>query len=77
MRKETEKTLRIRAVKIAMQFLTDDLESLKTIIEKAFTEWTKDRTTKNFTTYHSEINKALKIGKDLEVLEKELKLLRG
>lgn len=77
MGKETDKTLRIRAVKIAMQFLTDDLESLKPIIEKAFTEWTEDRTTKNFTTYHSKINKALRIGGELEVLEKELKLLRG
>ena len=77
MRKETDKTLRMRAVKIAMQFLCDDLERLTPKIEKAFTEWTEDRTTKNFTTYHSEINKALSIGKDLEVLEKELFKLRG
>lgn len=67
----------MRAVKIAMQFLTDDLESLKPIIEKAFTKWTEDRSTKNFTAYQSKINTALRIGGELEVLEKELKLLRG
>ena len=77
MRKETDKTLRIRAVKIAMQFLTDDLESLNEKIEEAFLNFTEERNTKNFTTYHSRINKALRIGKDLAVLEKELKLLRG
>lgn len=77
MRKETDKTLRIRAVKIAMQFLIDDLESLKPRIEKAFTEWTEDRTLKNLTKYQSKVNTALRIGGELEVLEKELKLLRG
>ena len=49
MRKETDKTLRIRAVKINIQFLIDDLENLKPKIEKAFTEWTEDRTLKNLT----------------------------
>lgn len=77
MRKETDKTLRIRAVKIAIQFLIDDLESLNAKIEEAFLNFTEDRNTKNFTTYHSRINKALRIGEDLAVLEKELKLLRG
>ena len=77
MRKETDKTLRIRAVKVAMQFLIDDLESLNEKIEEAFVNFTEDRNTKNFTTYHSRINKALRIGEDLAVLEKELKLLRG
>lgn len=77
MKKETNKTLRIRAVKIAIQFLIDDLESLNEKIEEAFLNFTKDRNTKNFTTYHSRINKALRIGEELAVLEKELKLLRG
>ena len=77
MRKETEKTLRIRAVKINIQFLIDDLENLKPRIEKAFTEWTEDRTLKNLTKYQSKVNTALRIGGELEVLEKELKLLRG
>ena len=77
MRKETEKTLRIRAVKINIQFLIDDLENLKPRIEKAFTEWTEDRTLKNLTKYQSKVNTALSIGGELEVLEKELKLLRG
>ena len=77
MKKETDKTLRIRAVKIAIQFLIDDLESLNAKIEEAFLNFTEDRNTKNFTTYHSRINKALRIGQDLAVLEKELKLLRG
>ena len=77
MKKETDKTLRIRAVKIAIQFLIDDLEILNEKIEEAFLNFTEDRNTKNFTTYHSRINKALRIGEDLAVLEKELKLLRG
>ena len=77
MRKETDKTLRIRAVKINIQFLIDDLENLKPRIEKAFTEWTEDRTLKNLTKYQSKVNTALSIGGELEVLEKELKLLRG
>lgn len=77
MKKETDKTLKIRAVKIAIQFLIDDLESLNAKIEEAFLNFTEDRNTKNFTTYHSRINKAFRIGEDLAVLEKELKLLRG
>ena len=77
MRKETEKTLRIRAVKINIQFLIDDLESLRTKIDQAITEWTENRTLKNLTKYQSKVNTALSIGGELEVLEKELKLLRG
>ena len=77
MRKETDKTLRIRAVKINIQFLIDDLESLRTKIDQAFTEWTENRTLKNLTKYQSKVNTALRIGGELEVLEKELKLLRG
>ena len=65
MKKETDKTLRIRAVKLAMQFLIDDLEILNEKIEEAFLNFTEDINTKNF------------IGEDLAVLEKELKLLRG
>ena len=57
--------------------MIDDLENLKPKIEKAFTEWTEDRTLKNLTKYQSKVNTALRIGGELEVLEKELKLLRG
>ena len=77
MRKETDKTLRIRAVKINIQFLIDDLENLKPRIEKAFTEWTEDRTTQNFTRYQNKVYQALRIGGELEILEKELFTLGG
>ena len=77
MRKETPRSLRMRTIKLAIQFLIDDLESLRTKIDQAFTEWTENRTLKNLTKYQSKVNTALSIGGELEVLEKELKLLRG
>lgn len=68
---------RIKAVKITIQLWIDDLERLKPIIEKAFTKWTEDRTLKNLTEYQSKVKTALNVGRELERLEKELKLLRG
>ena len=67
----------MRTIKLAIQFLIDDLESLTPRIDKAFKNWTENRTLKNLTKYQSKVNTALKIGGELEVLEKELKLLRG
>ena len=67
----------MRTIKLAIQFLIDDLESLTPRIDKAFKNWTENRTLKNLTKYQSKVNTALSIGGELEVLEKELKLLRG